>query len=221
MTSPLSALRSLLYPGDAANIELALLLAEGQGLSLAPIQEELEALLAVAELFPKEPWQNYQGGQWQPLLRLLRRILALSIEEQNWPDLPESIAFFGGIRILELHNNRIARLGDGIWAHLPQLHTLSLKTNELRDLPQSLAALPKLKCLLLHDNPLETWPSVLDELQDIEVLDLSQTPLRVFPERLWQRPKLQRLILDKGHEEELPQAAWDWQARGGKLEFPV
>lgn len=91
-----------------------------------------------------------------------RRATTLDLSGQDLSSVPVEIAEIGGLVSLDLSNNQIRELDEGVLGCLRELERLDLSGNRLEDLPESIAGLPKLKELRLVGNP---WRAGLKSLE--------------------------------------------------------
>lgn len=91
-----------------------------------------------------------------------------------------------GLRYLELSDNKLAELPEGINAW-QQLQVLHLSGNRLTELPQSMASLKKLYHLNLSYNLLRSLPPVLDRMSGLRELNLIGNPLPATEVEAWQK----------------------------------
>ncbi|XP_075785307.1 malignant fibrous histiocytoma-amplified sequence 1 isoform X4 [Pelodiscus sinensis] len=127
---------------------------------------------------------------------------ALSLSGCGLEELPEGLgAALGGLRVLSLRRNRLARLPAAL-RHLGRLAELDLSHNRLGGLGdgEALAPLRELRKLSLSHNQLgadgAALPGRLGALPQLEELDLSFNRLRRLPEALGRLQRLRSLDVD-------------------------
>ncbi|TNN44924.1 Malignant fibrous histiocytoma-amplified sequence 1 [Liparis tanakae] len=148
-------------------------------------------------------------------LRRDLRQLTLSSED-NRIVLPEDIA---EVEALNLGNNSLQELPDGLGSSLNNLRVLVLRRNKfssvprvvlelvrlveldmshngLRGLPEELGRLPALKKLCVSHNKIQSLPAQIGALQSLEELDLSFNELHLLPASFSGLAKLRTLDVD-------------------------
>ncbi|XP_069789899.1 E3 ubiquitin-protein ligase LRSAM1 isoform X2 [Narcine bancroftii] len=99
------------------------------------------------------------------------------------------------LKILDLHDNRIASLPEEI-GQLSALQVLNVERNHLKSLPTSLASLAQLQTLNLKGNKIRKLPESLSGLRSLRTLDISQNQIRFLPQDLAYIRTLESLSLD-------------------------
>ena len=141
-----SNLTSLLKSGTPDNIELAIMVAQGQ-------EFDIDALLN--ELFDLKFWMdNLDGIPGTSKVEALRFLLSktiINLSNKGLSALPESICNLQNLQGLDLYNNNLSRLPESI-GNLQNLEELDLADNKLSSLPKSMANLNNLELLYLSNN---------------------------------------------------------------------
>lgn len=94
---------------------------------------------------------------------MLERVL---LDDNNIKFMPKSI---GSLKLkqLSLSNNKIEKLEDSLLVDLPDLETLWLNKNNLKELPVAIQNLPHLKDIKFEDNPLSMTKDWLEKIKKI------------------------------------------------------
>src|SRR6185369_4024554 len=105
--------------------------------------------------------------------KIFNRIRALGLENK--------------IHVLDLSNNQLRTLPEGLFQGLTVLQMIDLSHNQLTDLPERLFRdLATLQLLCLHDNQLSTLPAGLFQgLETLQRLYLSENQLIDLPEGIF------------------------------------
>ncbi|CAK9023991.1 Leucine-rich repeat and IQ domain-containing protein 4, partial [Durusdinium trenchii] len=98
---------------------------------------------------------------------------------------------------LWIGQNALWKLPEHCLYRMHALKELSLKSNKLRELPQSLGLLCSLEVLYLQDNELEGLPASLEELKQLRMLWLEDNRLSSLPWTCTQPTSLPALQLVK------------------------
>ncbi len=105
---------------------------------------------------------------------------------------PPGLEDHPGIQRLNLSANAITGLEIGNW---PELQSLDVKENHLRELSLEAERLPKLNALNLAGNRLSRLPDTLVDLPSLSWLNLSHNDLKELPDRLERIPDLKFLTI--------------------------
>jgi hypothetical protein len=122
----------------------------------------------------------------------------LSIWKQNFTLVPGEMGLCTGLQELDLSNNQLVTLPEGVFRGMIRLHTLNLSKNRLKSLPetafQGLSALRNLNC---RDNQLALLSGGLfQRCLALQILDLGSNQLTSLPQELFHGlTVLQELIL--------------------------
>ncbi|MBN3278182.1 MFHA1 protein, partial [Polyodon spathula] len=158
-------------------------------------------------------------------LRSNLRQLTLSANNNQKITLPENI---NEIEALNLGNNSLQELPEGLGAALINLHILILRRNKFASIPlpvfelghlteldlshnclgnfsEEIGCLKNLKKLCISHNKLKALPSQIGTLQALEELDISFNELCQFPRSFGQLKKLRTLDADHNKLAQFPQ----------------
>mmetsp|Transcript_826 Transcript_826/g.1605 ORF Transcript_826/g.1605 Transcript_826/m.1605 type:complete len:684 (-) Transcript_826:47-2098(-) len=140
---------------------------------------------------------------------------AVSLRKYGLSHLPPELLQFHGLRSLDVSENKMPDLDESLHQHssslqvltaeqvgadrmppvvlsLANLHTLSMKKNSLRGVPQAFGQLANLHTLDLANNKLEEFPQVLLTMGGLQHLHLSYNRMTCLPS-LASLPKLQTI----------------------------
>ncbi|XP_059826073.1 malignant fibrous histiocytoma-amplified sequence 1 homolog isoform X4 [Hypanus sabinus] len=134
------------------------------------------------------------------LRRNLRQLSLCSASEQRLA-LPDNI---GQVQILDLANNSLRELPDGLDASLTRLRALILRRNRLCRLPAPICALDQLAELDLAHNCLAQLPGELGRLQRLQKLCLSHNKLQLLPLQIGALHGLEELDISFNELSQLP-----------------
>ncbi|XP_078489106.1 zinc finger protein isoform X2 [Ciona intestinalis] len=99
------------------------------------------------------------------------------------------------LRVLDLHNNRIALLPKDIGV-LSNLQVFNIENNRITELPDSVEDLKKLQSLLAKDNQLNSLPITISGMESLRTLDISGTNKVIYlPKTLCKVRTLEVLVL--------------------------
>jgi Leucine-rich repeat (LRR) protein len=191
---------------------LKLTFLELQGLDAEGIPEWVSGMQTLEQLSIK----NGRLNKLSPLLRNLRRLDTLLLDDNLITDLPDDLelpdslhyismqgnrlsripAVFELLRHLEymnLGNNAIKRIAPSFCTSHPQLKTLSLYKNKLRQIPDEIAALQSLEKLVLFNNRINQIPDSIGRLGNLVYLDLGQNKIKKLPASMRNLVKLESL----------------------------
>ena len=144
----------------------------------------------------------------------------LALSDNALTSLPDGVAGLVRLAHLDLHDNWITSLREGIFADLSMLTTLDLHENHLQDLPEDVFDdLGALERLDLSDNRLSDLPrAILDSQARLERLDLSSNRLTKLSDGVFDNlANLERLDLSSNRLAELPVGIFDRLARLERL----
>ncbi|DBA04348.1 TPA: hypothetical protein N0F65_002110 [Lagenidium giganteum] len=135
------------------------------------------------------------------VLELAATLRTLDLSQNRLEELPSQINTFTSLKTLKLQSNAIAVLPD--MSGLTALTTLVLDSNALQSIPNKLP--PNLTKLSLRGNQLREIPASVLALTQLKELDLGQNALTAVPAHFGQAlPELVDLTLDDNKLQELP-----------------
>ena len=142
----------------------------------------------------------------------LRNIVRLNLSEKALTTIPREIILLTGLQLLNLSNNQITVLPQGIFDALNQLQWLALYSNQITVLPQGIFdALNQLEVLGLDNNQITVLPQgIFDALNQLQRLGLNKNQITVLPQGIFAGlNQLLRLGLHYNQITVLPQGIFD------------
>ena len=122
----------------------------------------------------------------------------VSEREAGWSSFPEYVTGLGPkVRSINCERNSIASLPEDVGLKLTSVTKLSLGSNVLTRLPDSLCKMTTLKSLRLEKNKIEYVPDAIGDLVRLEELVLSDNRVRALPKSVGGLTKLTRLDLSR------------------------
>jgi Leucine-rich repeat (LRR) protein len=195
-----SKLTGLLKSGTPDNIELAIMVAQGQ-------EFDIDALLN--ELFDLQFWMDNLDDIPQTskveALRFLLSKTSINLYRKGLSALPESIGNLQNLEWLRLYNNNLSSLPES-FGNLQHLQGLDLSYNNLSSLPESFGNLQHLQGLVLYNNNLSSLPESIGNLQNLQRLYLYNNNLSSLPESIGNLQNLKVLDLDNNNLSSLPES---------------
>lgn len=138
------------------------------------IYEEPHYMLGAAELANAKTYRSIAEAMKSP-----KEVYKLSLKGQNLKTLPEEIALFSNLQVLDLSENKLSALPDEIGS-LSFLQVLNLYNNRLVRLPESIANLSELTTLYVGSNRLPEMPLWVGGLGKLRTLDVSYNGLTTY-----------------------------------------
>lgn len=119
---------------------------------------------------------------------------------QNWKDVKEhleqkSIANPNTVTKLSLIARNLKKTPDWVFTKMPNLRSLNLSHNNLKQIPENLEALCKLEELDITHNCVSKLPISVGKLHALETVRASFNCLTTVPKALWHLPRLKELTL--------------------------
>ncbi|KAM9190746.1 malignant fibrous histiocytoma-amplified sequence 1 homolog [Mergus octosetaceus] len=115
----------------------------------------------------------------------------LILSKNEIVDFPKEIQRLVWLEKLELNQNQIRVIPEGIFSHLPRLKHLRLNNNRLGALPRDLAACRgSLQYLNISNNLFRTFPQPVLQLENLQELHVQNNALRQLPKELFQGQSL-------------------------------
>lgn len=113
---------------------------------------------------------------------------------------------------VRLINQQYTTIPPRILDELTQLTTLSVRSNEIREVPKQIGQLTGLTDLSLMKNHLTRVPSSIGKLTRLTTLDISSNRLGSVPDGIGKLSNLQSLVLQENHLAGLPDTTGDMRA---------
>ncbi|KAK4823109.1 hypothetical protein QYF61_025847 [Mycteria americana] len=111
----------------------------------------------------------------------------LILSKNEIVDFPNEIQSLVCLEKLELNQNQIRVIPEGVFSHLPRLKHLRLNNNRLGALPRDLAACrDSLQYLNISNNLFRTFPQPVLQLAHLQELHMQNNALRQLPKELFQ-----------------------------------
>ncbi|XP_048803440.1 malignant fibrous histiocytoma-amplified sequence 1 homolog [Lagopus muta] len=121
----------------------------------------------------------------------LGNLKKLIVSKNEIVDFPNEIQSLIYLEKLELNQNQIRVIPEGIFCHLPRLKHLRLNNNRLGALPRDLAACRNsLQYLNISNNLFRTFPQPVLQLANLQELHVQNNALRQLPRELFQGQSL-------------------------------
>lgn len=133
------------------------------------------------------------------------RVRFLNLQHNRLSHMPRSIRAFCNVHTLDVSNNRLISLSDGI-VQLLSLEVLLARGNQLGSLslPKDMTALTSLEVLNLSGNQFNTLPPQILELRSLRVLYMGGNRLEQLPKDIGRLEKLEALYLGGNMLREIP-----------------
>ena len=158
MKEEINSIKNLLYSGQKINVDLAISIMQGLGLTWnsAGFKEEKELIdLCGVDAFTKTD---------------------LNLSHNNISSLPKSIGELQHLVKLDLDYNELEVLPESI-VQLQQIEVLWLYHNNLSSIPKSIGQLQNLRSLILKDNIISSIPKSIGQLQNLKKLWIDDNPI--------------------------------------------
>lgn len=115
----------------------------------------------------------------------------LILSKNEFVDFPSEIQSLVCLERLELNQNQIRIIPEGVFSHLPRLKHLRLNNNRLCALPRDLAACRgSLQYLNISNNLFRTFPQPVLQLARLQEFHVQNNVLRQLPKELFQGQSL-------------------------------
>jgi internalin A len=160
--------------------------------------------------------------------RLKEQLTSLNLDDNDFTEVPSTIAGFAQLEELVLSGNALTQL-PGFLASLPSLGVIAATHNQLEFLPTTIGAFPRLWGLAVGHNRLTKLPDSISQLVGLRVLQVefnelvelprdiaalkvlvqlwaSENRLKTLPEGIGSLASLKVLDLDENQLEELPES---------------
>lgn len=129
----------------------------------------------------------------------------LSLVGMNLSSLPECMEQLRHVRSLLLSDNAFSRMPEGVF-QMPQLISLVMSRNQLRELSPMVERLVNLTTLLLDENALRQLPEGLCALPQLVTLSLGSNQLETLPDRIGDLFSLRSLTVQDNQLARLPES---------------
>ncbi|MHA1509776.1 MAG: leucine-rich repeat domain-containing protein, partial [Promethearchaeota archaeon] len=131
------------------------------------------------------------------------RVVELNFIFKGLTKLPNAISHLLNLRILSLRYNQITEIPEWI-SNFHSLETLNLNINNINNLPKTLGSLQNLKELTLWKNELQKLPSSISSLKSLKILNLRLNQLNILPKKFGNLENLEELNLHDNKLTNLP-----------------
>jgi Leucine-rich repeat (LRR) protein len=131
------------------------------------------------------------------------KITQLNFIFKGLTSLPESLKYLKSLKLLTLRYNQILNIPSWI-SSLRSLEILNLNVNNLDELPKEIGDLGNLKELLLWKNNLRALPNTIGSLKSLEKLNLRLNQIERVPNSVSKLSKLKELDLHDNKLTQLP-----------------
>jgi len=125
----------------------------------------------------------------------LTSLTELRLSGNNLEEMP-TLSSHPGLKIIEMHKNRVATIPDAYFEATPALERLSLWGNMLTALPSSIMGCKGLVGLQVQENKLEVLPAGAYPVT-LETLFVQENPLKMLPGELAACAQLKRVNVSK------------------------
>ncbi|XP_066145813.1 leucine-rich repeat-containing protein 27-like isoform X1 [Euwallacea fornicatus] len=113
--------------------------------------------------------------------------LILDYSKSYLTEIPVTILDMVNLKMLFLEQNSLIKLPDGFFHRLPNLTWLDLRSNQLQELPKSVANHEHLEHLLLTNNNISALPNELGSVPNLKALQVADNPLIYPPKKIVQK----------------------------------
>ena len=119
-------------------------------------------------------------------------VYGLTFSRMKLTQLPEELANFKQLRILNVEKNKLEKLPDFI-AEFKYLSELNAGRNKLVYFPIIICRMPTIQNLILNRNSFEVVPECIEYARELRYLDLYDTPIRSMPGSLIELKHLEKI----------------------------
>ncbi len=105
---------------------------------------------------------------------------------------------------LDLAKNSLTVIPDEFFDLLPHLQLLSLSSNRLRHLPNTIGKMTEMRRFFVHFNELEELPEEMEKMKNLTKVGLWHNKISIFPLCLTRLERLTELDLTDNRIEEIP-----------------
>ena len=198
MESDYDKLLALIYSGDDTNLRLALQMGRATGIDLQPVYRQLQECVAFFE------------GEWKEAMSIPKLInevkeKGIDLDCSNLSELPTCLKVLAPITTyMSLYGNNFHVFPE-VLLHFRQLEHLNLSDNRLTKLPEGLWDLQKLKCLLLEENLILHISPRIERLSNLETFGFSYRDSLKLPESMLYLTKLTMLTVSFDGGKDFPE----------------
>lgn len=121
-------------------------------------------------------------------------IYGISFSKMKLTDVPNDLAKYRNLKILDLSKNKLTALPEFI-GNLNFLEELNLSKNDFASFPVELCKLTNLKRLIANRNPFDNLPECIGYCTKLEYIDLWETPINSFPQSIVNLKSLKEIDL--------------------------
>ncbi len=119
-------------------------------------------------------------------------IYGISFAKMKLSSLPEELAKFQKLKVLDLQKNKLTKLPDFI-GDMKQLTRLDVAKNKLSVFPMVVCRMSSLEQLILNRNLFEKIPECIEYASSLKYIDLYDTPIRDLPGTLVNLKNLEKI----------------------------
>jgi len=186
-------------------------LKEERALLIAIRQEDYEAEMAEKNEEIAAAEKERVDGLWGDALRLAADNGEVNMSWQKLGHIDEKVYEFtqsDGAPILGLRlvGHELASVPEDIGSRVSSLTSLSLASNNIEELPDSICELAQLKELNLLRNKLKKLPTRFGDLQNLKILHIASNKLETLPASFGNLHQLDKIVLEANKLRRLPES---------------
>jgi Leucine-rich repeat (LRR) protein len=121
-------------------------------------------------------------------------IYGISFSKIKLTEVPEDLAKYRNLKILDLSKNKLTSLPQFI-GDLNSLEELNLSKNDFEVFPVEICKLTNLERLIANRNPFDNLPECIEYCSKLEYMDLWETPISSFPNSIVNLKSLKEIDL--------------------------
>ncbi|OZJ04056.1 hypothetical protein BZG36_03569 [Bifiguratus adelaidae] len=115
-------------------------------------------------------------------VQLCSSLRELTLCFNDFSQIPASIRYIATLERLNIANNKVKELDHAHLEELPNLRSLEVSNNQLKDLPKGFANMKNLRFLSIANNYFTEFPKILCEIPSLEDLDISFNKISSLPD---------------------------------------
>lgn len=119
-------------------------------------------------------------------------IYGISFAKMKLLEVPEELAQFTALRVLDLQHNKLTHLPDFL-GDFKNLKELNASRNRLELFPLQVCRMVSLERLILNSNAFDNLPECIEFARELRYVDLYDTPIRDLPESLTHLKHLEKM----------------------------